>query len=241
MFAAGMVQASDDKDSAAKGDPRAAALMHEAMKTRYSWSPEITAVTGKVSWELNGQAGTANFRDQLHQRNGLTFTPDNSAQVPTEVKEHVGSMISHRSPPNPKSAKRAPAPQVIVVEDDERGPLIMTVGDPMQSTQRVKDRKLVQVNRTMGGQRFTIDVSDFEESPDGRFFASTWTVTYWDAASGKRVEKQTHTTQGFQSVDGQMFPKAEKLVTEKDGKTTTLDLRYSDVKFESGRPQPETK
>jgi hypothetical protein len=48
----------------------------------------------------------------------------------------------------------------------EHGPLIMTVGDPMQSTQRVKDGRMVQVNRAMGGKRFTINVTEFEKSPD---------------------------------------------------------------------------
>jgi Protein of unknown function (DUF3386) len=96
----------------------------------------------------------------------------------------------------------------------------------------VKDGKMVQVNRMMGGQRFTIDVTEFEKSPDGRYFSSAFTVTYWDAATGKRVEKQTYSTQGFDVITGQMFPRAEKVSTEKDGKTSALELKYSGVKFE---------
>jgi hypothetical protein len=87
---------------------------------------------------------------------------EGGGDVPEEVKDHIGSLISHRTPPAARAPKRPTPPSVIVVEDEDRGPLIMTVGDPMQSTQRVKDGRMVQVNRLMGGKRFTIDVVEFE-------------------------------------------------------------------------------
>jgi len=100
----------------------------------------------------------------------------------------------------------------------------------------------VQVNRVMGGKRSTIDVTEFEKAPDGqRLYPAAFTVTWWDATTGKKLEKQTYTTQGFYLVDGQMFPKAEKVVSEKDGGTTTLTIQYSDIKFETARPGPEPK
>jgi Protein of unknown function (DUF3386) len=219
-----------------KGDPRAAALMEEASKTRYVWSPEVKAVSGEFAWEQDGKSGTGTFHDVLHQRRSLKITGEGGTEVPGDVKEHIGSMIGHRVPPAPGAAARPQRPAVIVVEDDERGPLIMTVGDPMQSTERVKDGKLVQVNRFMGGKRFTIDVTEFDKAPEGRVYPSAFTVTWWDADTGKRTEKQVYTTQGLDTIDGQLFPKAEKVVSEKDGKTSTLEIRYSNVKFEmSGR------
>jgi hypothetical protein len=222
--------AEDTKQGAVKGDPRAEALLQEASRTRYTWSPEVVAVSGKIAWEQDGKAGVGTFRSVLRQRGGFTITPEGDTPVPTEVKDHVASMIGHRVPP---AAERPQPPAVIVVEDDERGPLILTVGDPMQSTQRVKDGKLVQVNRAMGGQRFTIDVTEFAKAPDGRrVYPAAFSVTWWDAATGKKTEKQSYTTQGLAVVNGQMFPKAEKVVSVKDGKTSTLEIRYSDVQFE---------
>jgi Protein of unknown function (DUF3386) len=157
--------ASADRPSTPKGDPRAAALMEAASKTRYTWSPAVSVVSGKLEWETDGKSGTATFRDALHKRGGFSITPESGGEVPKDVQDHVASMIGHRIPPNPTAAK-GPAPaSVIVVEDEERGPLIMTVGDPMQSTQRVKDGRLVQVNRVMGGKRFMIDVTEFESHP----------------------------------------------------------------------------
>jgi len=217
------------------GDPRAAALMEAASKTRYTWSPDVSVVSGKLEWEADGKSGTATFRDALHKRGGFSITPESGGEVPKDVQDHVASMIGHRIPSNPAAAK-GPAPaSVIVVEDEERGPLIMTVGDPMQSTQRVKDGRLVQVNRVMGGKRFTIDVTEFEKSPDSRSYPSAFTVTWWEAPTGKKVEKQAYSTHGFQIIDGQMFPKEEKVVSEKEGKMSTLTIRYSNVKFETGR------
>jgi hypothetical protein len=225
--------AADVDQGPAKGDPRAEVLLQKAARTRYTWAPEAVAVSGAITWEKDGKAGAGTFRSVLRQRGGLTITPEGDAQVPTEVKEHVASMIGHRVPPAPGAAERPQPPSVIVVEDDDRGPLILTVGDPLQSTQRVKDGKLVQVNRVMGGRRFTIDVTEFARAPDNqRVYPAAFTVTWWDAATGKRTEKQSYTTQGFHVVSGQMFPRAEKVVSDKEGKTSTLEIRYSNVQFE---------
>jgi hypothetical protein len=38
-----------------------------------------------------------------------------------------------------------------------------------------------------------------------------------------------------------MFPKAEKVVSEKEGKSTTLTIQYSDIKFETGRQRADAK
>jgi hypothetical protein len=232
---------AETKPTAPKGDPRAAALMEAASKTRYTWSQDNTAVSGKIEWDKDGKSGAATFRDVFHQRGGLTFSPEGGGEVPEEVREHVGSMIAHRVPSSPTAAKRPTPASMIVVEDEERGPLIMTVGDPMQSTQRVKDGRMVQVNRVMGGERFTIDVTEFEKSPDSHWYPSAFTVTWWEAPTGKKVKKQAYSTHGFQVIDGQMFPKEEQVVSEQEGKTSTLKIRYSSVKFETGRQRAANK
>jgi hypothetical protein len=219
-----------------KGDPRAAALLKEAAKTRYTWSPDVSGVSGRFTWEQDGKTGAGTFHVQFHKgRAGRNLTAEGNEPLPADVKDHVLSMIMHRTPAAPGAKERPEPDAVIVVEDDERGPLILTMGDPMQSTERVKDGKLVQVNRVMGGKRFTIDVTEFEKTADGeRVYPSAFTVTWWDAATGKRTERQHYTTQGFSAIDGQMFPKAEKVVSDKEGKTSTLVLQYSDVKFGMG-------
>jgi hypothetical protein len=225
--------AADEKPATAKGDQRSASLMKEAAKTRYTWSPEVTAVSGKFAWEKDGKGGVGAFHSELHKRGGFSVSAEGEAQVPEDVIDHISSMINHRVAPAPGKPEPPQPESVILVEDDERGPLVMILGDPMHSSQRVKDGKLVQVNRQMGGKRFTIDVVEFAKSPVAhRVYPSAFTVTWWDAATGKRLEKQSYATQGFHLVDGQMFPKAEKVVSEKGDKPSTLEIQYTDVKFE---------
>jgi Protein of unknown function (DUF3386) len=234
VLIAGSGNAGGQQPAAQSGDARAAALMEAAGRTRYTWSPAITAVSGKFSWNQEGKSGAGSFRSVLHQREGMTFTPEGGAAVPDAVKEHIESMIMHRvPPPSGAGSGRQPA-YVIVVEDDDRGPLIMTVGDPMHSTQRVKEGRLVQVNRAMEGKRFTIDVTRFEKSPDGRGYPADFTVTWWDQATGRRLERQSYTTEGLDLIEGQLFPKAERVVTRGEGKSATLRVGYSDVRFETG-------
>jgi hypothetical protein len=218
---------------APKGDERAAALMAEATKNRYTWSQNVTGLSGKFVWKSGDKSVEGSFRYSFRKPRGLKLETED-AEVKEQLQSLLSSRIGHRSPSDGPSD---PVPMIIVVEDDEHGPLIMPVGDALHSTQRVKDGKLVQINRMMGGKRFTIDTTAYEKSSDGRFFPTAFTVTWWDAKTGKRLEKQLNTTQGFYVVEGQMFPKAEKLVNEKDGKTTTVEIQYSDIKFDldSGR------
>ncbi|HZU35998.1 MAG TPA: DUF3386 family protein [Gemmataceae bacterium] len=229
------LQAQESKPAPAKGEARAAALLAAAARTRYTWSPEVTAVSGKVTWNVDGASGAGTFQDVLHRRGGFKIMADGGATVPDEVSEHIQSLIGHRTPLAAGATNRPAAPAVIVVEDDAHGPLIMMVGDRMQSTERVKDGKLVQVNRRMAGKRFTIDVTRFVDAGQGRVYPADFTVTWWNAATGKRLEKQTYTTHGFYNTDGQMFPKAETVVSDKAGTISKLQLRYSDIKFDMGR------
>jgi hypothetical protein len=231
----GVAYAGAEENAKKKGDARAADLMDQAAKSRYVWIGDVTGVSGEFTWSRDGKTGSATFHDVFHQHDALRITGQGGSAVPEEIHDHVASMINHRVPPGPAAAKRPRPEAVVLVEDDERGPLIMTVGDAMQSTQRIKDGKLVQVNRRMGGQRFTIDVTEFENVPDGRVYPKSFTVTWWDAATGKRTEQQMYTTEGLETVDGQMFPKAEKVVSEKDGHTSTMEISYTNVKFEANR------
>ena len=234
LFLGAGLSSADEIQTPSKGDPRAAALLQEAAKTRYTWIPEITSVSGKFTWEKDGNSGAGTFRSVLHKRDGLIITPDGNAEVPADIKDHIGSTIMHRVGPAPLAPERPQPASVIVVEDESRGPLILLLGDSMNSSQRVKDGKLVQVNRVMGGKRFTIDVTEFEKAPGGlRVYPTAFTVTWWDAANGTKLETQKYSTQGFHLVDGQMFPKAERVVSEKGDKITTLDIHYSDIKFET--------
>jgi len=76
FWLAGTTLRADDpkpKPTPTKGDPRAAALLQEAAKTRYTWSPDVTALSGKIAWEKDGQAGLGTFRSVLRKRGGLTI------------------------------------------------------------------------------------------------------------------------------------------------------------------------
>lgn len=229
---AGHAHAHDDAHD--KGDPRAAALMARAHETRYVWGTDITGAAGKFRWTLDGRSGEGAFTaDFKKRRGGVQVTVESAdSDAKQKVEQHVRSLIMHRAP----QPARPETAFVIVVEDEERGPLIMPLGDAMHSTYRVKDGKLVQVNRTAHGSRFTIDVQAFEQLAEGRFHTTAYTVTMWDPDTGKRVGRNTFATEGFHNVGGVYFPKREKVAFERDGKTSTLELDYSDIRFETAAP-----
>lgn len=223
--------AAKPADTAPQGDPRAAALMAEAMKNRYMFGPEVTAVSGRYTYSKDGRTCEGTFRRVLRQKGGLSVTASDPS-LREEAADHIASLIMHRTPAAPGARPQPPAPMAIVVEDEAAGPLLLVVGDPLHSSYRVKDGHLMQVNRHMGDRRFSINVTGFDKAPDGRFFTTAYSITWWDAATGKRLQRNTTTTAGLHVADGQVFPKAEKVVEEKDGATVVREIRYSDVKFE---------
>jgi hypothetical protein len=216
-----------------KGDPRAAELMRRSEETRYSWPADVARIEGRVEWTVDNASGKAGFSADLRTGTVEVSHPDEAAA--RRIQGHLRSLITHRAAPPAPAGDRAakePTAYAIVVEDEERGPLIMPVGDPMLSTYRVnKDGLLVQVNRTTPGSRFTIDIKDAARLADGRYWTTAYTLTRWDPATGKRTGRTVYAAEGFHDVGGRFFPKAEKVESEGDGRTTRMELRFSDIRF----------
>jgi len=232
VLSAAALSARAAEPTESKGDPRALALMQESHKARYSWSPSVSGVSGKFAFTIDGKAGTGTFDAVLRKRGGITVTVSDES-VKERLEHHIRSLIQHRTPAAAGSTREA-IDYVIVVEDEDRGPLIMPLGDALHSTYRVKNGQLVQVNRAMHGVRFSINVQGFEKMADGRQWTTGYTVTSWKHDTGARVSHSTTTTDGFHNVGGEMFPKAEKVVLEKGGAAaSTVELKYSDIKFVS--------
>lgn len=233
VFAAGWAHAADKSTEKAEppaGDARAAALMAAAAKSRYGWPADVIGLTGKFTWKIDGRTGEGAFAADFGPRPKTAVTVGDAA-VKDEITHHIRSLIMHRAP-----TRGRPAPgYAVLVEDEDRGPLIVELNNEMNSAYRVKDGRMVQVNRTVHGLRFTIDVKRFEKMSDGRWHTTEYVVTSWEPDTGKRVSRREFTTLGFQNGDGPAFPKAERVVTHKDGKSSTLELEYSDVKFAHGK------
>src|SRR5262249_49578836 len=93
-----------------------------------------------------------------------------------------------------KPAGDRPKPVLRFADDDVEHPLgrlLIFEGGRFASSYRVKDRQIVVVNRHLGKQLMTITVLDNERNRDGHFLPRSYTVQYWDAATGDLRRTET--------------------------------------------------
>ena len=106
------------------------------------------------------------------------------------VQGYLESLVQHRL------ADTAADENVEYVAESKPHPLgrlIRFIGDEkLQSTYRVQDDMVTEVNRVMGDLRFSIDVLDVERDAAGKYLPRVFTVSYWDKNSGALKRTETH-------------------------------------------------
>jgi hypothetical protein len=233
-----MPVSGQDKQGSAQPQSRPTALVEAAMKNRYTWSPYVAGVSGRIAWESDREQppGAATFRCKIGEP--PSFILEN-AIIPTEIHEHILSLMADLTP-SPSSAAIGSSRGYAIMDDDPlRGTLIVALHDPTQ-TYRVKNGRLVETSditeRGRGRIGHIRKVVEFDEAPDGRWYPSAWAMK-----SGVLLNDRTALgTAGFYVVQGQMFPKQERMVSQ--GRWGELRARiiikYSDIKFEFKKPSP---
>jgi hypothetical protein len=188
-------------------DAEAVALFEEAIAARASWK-DFPGFTAKLTGRVDGRPieGT------------LTVSPKGEVELETEeeavqpwVVGQLESLVMHRLAPTgdrPKPVLRFAE----VGEDHPLGRLLLFEGGRFASSYRVKDRQIMVVNRNLGKQCMTITILYNEKNADGRFLPHTYTVQYWDAATGDLQRTETF-CQRWQRVGAWDLP-VQHTVTE---------------------------
>lgn len=115
------------------------------------------------------------------------------------------------------------------------GRFVRLVGDPYSSSYRVLDGHVSVVERNMGPMRFSIVVHERAPAPDRRAVPSTFTVTYWNAATGALTRTDAY-RDAYTEVDGVLLPASRRVVTASDDGLVARHLRLSDVHLLAGAP-----
>jgi hypothetical protein len=202
-------------------DAEAVKLFEEALASRARWE-KFPGFTAHLTGKMDGRA----FDGEV------TLTAAGEAQLETKdavaaawIKEQLESLALHRGAGSPdKSATERPKP-VLRFADEETdhplGRLLIFDGGSFASSYRVKDRQITVVNRLLGKQNMTITVLDNERNREGLYLPHSFTVQYWDAASGELRRSET-VQQRWQRVGSWDLP-AEHTVTNATG--TGLSVR----------------
>jgi hypothetical protein len=171
-----------------EADPAAVALFEEAMAARAHWE-RFPGFSADIRGRVDGRpfSGTVS----VDPAEGVTVEIDDEA-VQTWVEDQLQSLVLHRGK-GPRG-KGEGKPVVRFADFDTEHPLGRLVafeGGRFASSYRIKDRQITVVNRTLGGRQMTITVLENERTKEGKFLPHTYTVQYWDGASGALQRTET--------------------------------------------------
>jgi hypothetical protein len=130
---------------------------------------------------------------------------DDEVAVPW-VTDQLESIVMHRGTGQPAATGKRAKPVLRFADDEDDHPLgrlLVFEGGRFASSYRVKDRQITVVNRNLGKVHMTITVLDNDKNKDGLFLPRSYTVQYWDAATGalQRTETVQDRWQRFGSWD----------------------------------------
>lgn len=168
-------------------DAAAVECFEDAIAARAQWR-DFPGFTAKVSGSITGRSFSGDVKVSADGNVALTTDDDATREW---LEEQLGSIAMHRAASNRPSGAR---PRIWFGDDENDdhplGRLLVFDGGAFASSYRVKDRQITVVNRAMGRQNMTITVLDNQQTLDGMFLPRSYTVHYWDDATGRLVRSE---------------------------------------------------
>jgi hypothetical protein len=193
-------------------DAAAVALFEEALAARASWQG-MPGFTARIQGKVGGRPFTGTVT--VSAKGELDLDIDDDA-LHSWVEDHLGSVVLHRGGGPRGAGKTKPVLRFADGETDHPlGRLVMFEGGRFASSYRIKDGQIRVVNREMAGRHMTITVLDTERNAEGRFLPHSYTVQYWDAATGALQRAET-VRQTWQRVGGWDLPASYAVTAASD-------------------------
>ena len=106
------------------------------------------------------------------------------------------------------------------------GQLILFGDDPFNSSYRIQDGSVVQINRQMGTTRFTIQIQEHTHIEENKTLPRQFTVAYWDT-NQKRLTRTTSYTDHYTPVEGYYLPASRRMIIYDDKGVSTHIIEFS--------------
>ena len=207
-------------------DPAAVKLFEEALGARAKWN-DFPGFTAEVSGDIDGRP----------IEGAVTVAADGSVTIDAGdepvadwVREQLQSITMHR-------AANSNAPSGLAVlrfaDDDEDHPLGRLLefdGGQFASSYRIRDRQILVVNRNFGEQDMTITVLDNDRTADDHYLPRSYSVQYWDAASGK-LDRTESVQDRWQRVGDFDLPQSHTVSTAAAGGLSVRSFTLSKHKL----------
>ena len=198
-------------------------FLQQARDNREVLSETFPGFRSKLTVHFEGQMyqGICSFR----LPGDLKVTMQN-ADVPPGVTATIHSMLMHRAPSSRMSPQEARYGQV----DDSPLGRELLLSDHHESTYRIRDNQIIQVDRRLSDPRFVLTVLETQTTESGRYLPRHVFAVRFDRSTGAVREAWTYISE-FQKVGGEYLPKSRQVIRTDEGRTTALLIEWSDIEL----------
>lgn len=204
----------------------AARLLQQARENREVFSTDFPGFKSELAVRLDGTAyrGRCRFRPP-----GELEIEIPGGDLPDSVTRTVRSMLMHRVPSERTSAEAA-----AYGEPDEHslGRKIV-LADSYKSVYRIRDARILQVERRLSDFRRVLTVLETETTDSGRYLPRHVFAVVFDNGSGAVREAWTYINR-FQQVDGEYLPLSRHVIRSGAGRTSTLLIEWREIELLGG-------
>jgi hypothetical protein len=204
-----------------KEDAGATKLLADARAARAVWSnfPGFGA-----DLEVNIDGKTTKGRVEVSAKGKVQISNITDMEVENWARRQLSSIVGHRL--DSGDDLNTPCAFADDVTDHPLGRAIRVLNDEFHSSYRIRDRQVIEVNRSTKDGRFTITVMENRLSNEKQFLPAVYVVNTWDKKTNALRSSQTF-YQDFVRVGRFDLPKSELMVTATEGKLESRSLKLS--------------
>jgi hypothetical protein len=201
---------SEDK----KADPAAWNLLRSTRDTRYYFGENVAGLTADVVLNDDGKIATGALRYDVGRGADLQIKGEDDETEPWALETILNILGHRRGGDFSKGDGRHPI--TFAPEDSSPAGRRVLLNDQMQSSYRILTRpgegdRVTEVDRTVGGDHFTIRVLEETPAGKGRFLPRHFVVTYFDAQTGA-IKRSEAFTDEYQKVKGVWVPASRRIL-----------------------------
>ncbi len=209
-------------------DAAATKLLSEARAARAAWK-NFPGFAAEVTVNVNGKIAKAPVEVSAQAKVKLDLADKDFAWL----KGEIASLVGHRMV---SGAAQAPA----VFADDNlnhpSGRLLRPLNEK-NSSYRVRDKQLLEVNREMGDVRFTITVLKNTQNKEGQFLPAAFVVNTWDLKTNVLGSSRVH-YYTWQRIGDFDLPRTMTMCTAAPNKHEMQQITFENIKLSTTTSSP---
>lgn len=201
----------------------------EAYENRYTWNEQFPGYTAIVTFTQ----GQEKYKGRIQVKPDLSVVVSdiNNEEVRQSIESQMQMLVVHRrSVPFEKVHKNS---TFRFGNTDKNGSVeIIKVNEPGSSF-KVLDRQIVQVNRPMGEQTFTVDTLNTQVTPEG--YLATRYRTLLHKPQTKQVLGEEVSSDTYKKIGDYYLPASQVVEHSEGEKQYKIEFNFSNIQLLSSK------